>query len=91
MDRVCCRECWLLLRRRTRRGVRLLEGEVVYDDERLCRLLLRLMRKCEIANMMSTDVNGRVRKGTTFIAAIGEEGGRATNRAPVRRLILKAN
>lgn len=91
MDRVCCRECSLLLRRRTRREGRLWEGEVVCGDERLCRLLLKLTRRCEIANMMSTDVKDRVRKGTTFIAAIGEEGGRATNRAPVRRLILKAN
>ena len=91
MDRVYCRGCLLLLRRRTRRGDRLLGGEVVCDDETPCRLLLRLTRRCEIANMMSAHVNDGVIRGITLIAAIGEEGGRATNRVPVRRLILKAN
>ena len=35
-------------------------GEVVDDGGRLCRLLLKLTRKCEIANMMSTHVNDGV-------------------------------
>jgi hypothetical protein len=88
---VCCREYLLLLRLQTRKGDRLLGGEVVCDDERLCRLLLKLTRRCEIANTTSTHVNDGVMRGITLIAAIGEEGGRVTNRAPVQRLILKTN
>jgi hypothetical protein len=64
---------------------------VVCDDERLCTLLLKLMRRCEIANVMSPHVSDGVMRETTLSAAIGEAGGRETNRAPVRRLILKAN
>jgi len=64
---------------------------VVCDDERLCRLLLKLTRRCEIANMMSRQVNDVVVRGITLIGAIEKEGGRATNRVPVRRLILKTN